>query len=105
MAEPSLWDRMTARLFPTAQEQQGRLAERIAALDRALMRDPGSAASYVNRGEAYLEAGDPVAAVKDFRQALALAEAQFKTETWGVVAQAVRDRALRGLQQAEHRGH
>jgi hypothetical protein len=65
------------------------------------MRNPESAASYVSRGEAYLEAGEPDAAAVDFRQALALAEAQFKTETWGIVAQAVRDRALRGLQQAQ----
>jgi hypothetical protein len=26
---------------------------------------------------------------------------QFKTETWGVVAQALRDRAFRGLQQVQ----
>ncbi len=100
MSEQSVWERLTAWLLPTAGEKREQQLARIHQLTRALSREPGSAASYISRGEVYLEAGDSQAAAADFRQALALAETQFKTDTWGVVAQAVRDRALQGLQQA-----
>ena len=101
MSEPSLLGRLAAWLYPSVAERQNRQGERIQSLTRAINRDPVSAASYMCRGESYLEAGDPASAAADFRQALALVEAQFKTETWGVVAQAIRDRAFRGLQQTQ----
>ncbi|MFW5772883.1 MAG: hypothetical protein ACOCZH_06110, partial [Phototrophicaceae bacterium] len=37
----------------------------------------------------------------DFQRALALAEAQIESSNWGIVVQAVVDRAQRGLAQAE----
>lgn len=101
MSEPSVWHRLTPWLNVSAADQQSRQAERIQSLTRAISRDPASAALYLCRGESYMEAGDQASAAADFRQALALAEVQFKTETWGVVAQALRDRAFRGLQQAQ----
>lgn len=97
-AEPTLWERLTSLLRLDTAGQRVRNDDRIDALTRAIARDPQSAASYVTRGELYLQRGETDAARQDFRQALALAEAQFKTETWGIVAQAIRDRALRGLQ-------
>lgn len=101
MSEPSVWERLTAWLNLSAADRQNRQMERIQGLTQAISRDPASAALYLCRGESYLEAGDPSSAAADFRQALALAEVQFKTETWGVVAQALRDRAFRGLQQVQ----
>ena len=101
MSEPSVWQRLTPWLNPSAADRQNRQMERIQSLTRAISRDPASAALYLCRGESYLEADDRVSAAADFRQALALAEVQFKTETWGVVAQALRDRAFRGLQHAQ----
>ena len=101
MNEPSVWERLTGWLNPSPVERQNRQMERIQSLTRAIARDEASAALYVCRGESYLEAGDLTSASADFRQALALAEVQFKTETWGLVAQALRDRAFRGLQQVQ----
>lgn len=94
-------DRLTTWLNPSAAERQNQQMERIQSLTRAISRAPASAAAYLCRGESYLEAGDPASAAADFRQALALAEVQFKTETWGVVAQTLRDRAFRGLQKVQ----
>lgn len=101
MSEPSLLERLRSWLNPSAADLQNRQMERIQSLTRALSRDPASAAAFLCRGESYFEAGDSVSAAADFRQAFALAEVQFKTETWGVVAQALRDRAFRGLQQVQ----
>lgn len=101
MADPTVWQRVLSWLLPTDGEKWVGQDERLHELTRALERDPESAASYVSRGEVHLQIGDHFAAARDFRRALELAEAQFRTQTWGVVAQAVRDRALRGLKQAQ----
>lgn len=100
MTEPTVWQRIRSWVFPSSEEQRARQEQRINELTRALARHPHAAATYVSRGEAYLEVGDAERAASDFGQALSLSEAQFKTEAWGMVAQAVRDRALRGLKQA-----
>ncbi len=76
-------------------------ARRIADLSEALAAHPDSAALYLRRGEAYSEISEYGQAADDFRRAARLADEQFKTKSWGVVAQTVRDRALRGLQQAQ----
>jgi hypothetical protein len=61
---------------------------------------PDVAANYVLRGELLLRQGDTLGAISDFRHALRLAAEQMETEDWGVVAQAVQDRALAGLRDA-----
>lgn len=100
MAGATWWQRVLAWVSPGETERQARIRE----LSRAIARNPQAAAVYVSRGEVYLQSGETAAAVQDFRQALALAGVQFKTEAWGVVAQSVRDRALRGLEQAQDKG-
>ena len=79
----------------------GMVARRIAELTEALAAHPNSPALYLSRGEAYAEIGEHSQAAQDFQRAVRLADEQFKTKSWGVVAQALRDRALRGLQQAQ----
>ncbi|MBK8134960.1 MAG: hypothetical protein KA401_01330 [Anaerolineae bacterium] len=101
MADPTVWQRVLSWILPTDAEKRVGQDERLHELTRALERDPESAASYVSRGEVLVQIGEYNAAARDFRRALGLAEAQFKTQTWGVVAQAVRDRALRGLKLAQ----
>jgi hypothetical protein len=64
---------------------------------------PDVAANYVLRGELLLRQGDTLGAISDFRHALRLAAEQVETEDWGVVAQAVQDRALAGLRDALRR--
>ena len=53
------------------------------------------------RAELWLALGDPAEAAVDFRRALEPAERQLAAHAWGVIAQAIRDRALAGLAQAE----
>lgn len=74
---------------------------RIEALTHAIGLDANAAVLWFNRGEALLELGRAKEAASDFQRALALAEEDLKTESWGVVAQAVRDRALIGLAQSQ----
>lgn len=64
---------------------------------------PDVAANYVLRGELLLRQGDTLGAISDFRHALRLAAAQVETEDWGIVAQAMQDRALAGLRDALRR--
>lgn len=97
MAEPTWWERLLGWFTPAQKDE----ADRLRTLTRAVERHPHSSAAYLRRGEVYLSSGDLKAAAQDFRQALALADMQFRTETWGFVAQAVRDRALQGLAQVQ----
>ena len=76
------------------------LSARIQQLDQAVERTSGSPTAYVLRGEAYLALGERAAAAADFRQALALAEADYAASDWGLVGQAMQDRAIEGLRRA-----
>ena len=91
------WRQLLGLMFGSAKRQQERLRE----LDDAIALSPASAANYTLRGELYLRLGEPAAARRDFQRALALAEAQIESSNWGIVVQAVVDRAQRGLAQAE----
>ncbi len=97
MSQTGMWGRFINSLFPSAAVT----ARRIADLTEALAAHRDSPALYLSRGEAYAEMGEYGQAAEDFRLAARLADEQFKTKPWGVVAQALRDRALRGLQQAQ----
>jgi protein O-mannosyl-transferase len=52
--------------------KNGRYAEALDALGMAAKIDPNFDMTYVYRGDVHLSAGDPAAAVQDFRQALAV---------------------------------
>jgi hypothetical protein len=54
----------------------------------------------VLRGELYYQFGLYELAAADFQQALVLAERQLETEDWGVVTQAMLERAQTGLKRA-----
>ena len=58
-------------------------------------------ANYVLRGELYFSAKEYALAKRDFQRAHELAESQFESSDWGLMAQAMEDRALIGLQKAE----
>lgn len=88
--------RLRARFFG-AQARRTYTTERLIALTRAIERHPESAVNYAARGELYLEIGERERAAENFHQALALAEAQYAEDDWGLVAQAVQDRAVAGL--------
>ena len=52
--------------------KNGKYAEALEALAMAATIDPRFDMTYVYRGDVHLAAGDPAAAVQDFRQALAI---------------------------------
>ncbi len=93
----SFWQRLLTFLAPTRAERTEQAQARVRDIDEALEQHPDSAANYVLRGEVYLELADYEQAAADFRRALELAAAQVERDDWGLVAQAVQDRALARL--------
>jgi tetratricopeptide (TPR) repeat protein len=92
-----LWERIRRTILGNA----GNLAERIRHLDTAIEHAADTPANYVLRGELYLSAKEYALAKRDFQRAHELAETQFQSSDWGLMAQAMEDRALIGLQKAE----
>ena len=72
-------------------------------LTEAIRYNPDAAANYVLRGELYLSAGDYALAAEDFETALALATNRFDEADWGLLSQAMRDQAERGLEVAHRK--
>lgn len=79
------------------------LEARASDLTQMIEAQPEAPANYVFRGELLLKSGAYNAAADDFRRALELAAQQVEIARWGVVVQALQDRALAGLEQAERR--
>jgi hypothetical protein len=73
--------------------------ERIRQLDYAIENAPDTPANYVLRGELYLSAGEYALAQADFLRGYDLAVRDFERSDWGLIAQAMQDRAQAGLQQ------
>ena len=92
-AAPSLsaWQRIKAMFGKEA---------RLYNLNWAISAFPDAPANYVLRGELLLGIGDSLGAAADFRRALELALNEVESEDWGLVAQALQDRALVGLRDA-----
>jgi tetratricopeptide (TPR) repeat protein len=80
-----------------------KLDQRLVDLAHAIATYPDAAVNYVTRGELYLHLGEFALAAADLRQGLALAQAEMDARAWGIVAQAMQERALKGLEQAERR--
>lgn len=81
---------------PTERDAENR--RRMAEFDRMIEIYPDSPANYVLRGELQLKSRHIAPAMSDFQKAIELAEQQIHQSDWGVVAQAVYDRAQRGLE-------
>jgi tetratricopeptide (TPR) repeat protein len=94
------WGWLRRWFLPTASEQAARYHQRLAELDQAIALHPEAVSNYVLRGELHLWAGYHDLAVADFQQALALGTQQLEAERWGVITQAMRDRAFEGLNRA-----
>lgn len=77
-----------------------RLEWRVRQLDRAIAHTPDAPVNYVLRGEVRLKLRQRAEAADDFQTALALADRAFADSDWGLVAQALSDRALMGLRRA-----
>ncbi len=93
-----LWERVSS-IFSGGNNR----IRRLEALDWAIKARPEAPMNYVLRGELYSEMGEYELAHEDFGWALEQASRQVNEADWGIVAQAVQDRALRGLEQAQRR--
>lgn len=80
----------------------GAREEQLAHLNHAIRRNPASPANYVLRGELYLTVGYVGLARVDFERALRLADEEYENDTWGLLSQALRDRAQEGLRRLEN---
>lgn len=96
-------DHLIEMIWPSMARRVQRIEARLLELNETIRRCPETSAAYVLRGEIYLDAQFYDLATEDFTRAIALAEGQYKTSDWGVVAQAMRDRARVGLQKAQAR--
>lgn len=73
---------------------------RLAALEESIAADPAEPANYVLRGELYLELGEAALAQADFERGEHLAALLMERSAWGIIAQALVDRARIGLGRA-----
>jgi tetratricopeptide (TPR) repeat protein len=97
----SLWARLKRWMWPSFEERVARSEARLLSLNETIERFPEASAGYVLRGEFYFEAGFYELARLDFRKALSLAAQQYATQDWGLVEQAMQDRARAGLERAQ----
>lgn len=81
-------------------KRRERLEARLRRLDKAVAAAPDAPMNFVLRGELKLKLGQRDEAATDFQQALGLAERAFTESDWGLVAQAISDRALAGLRRS-----
>ncbi len=85
--------------FGRGDSQQQRLDD----LNISIQLYPDSATNYVLRGELFEKQKHYELAIADFETAQALASDQVMTDRWGLVNQAVQDRAIRGLRRVKNR--
>ncbi len=79
------------------------LTRRLIALDERIDAEPEAAGNYVLRGELFLHLRDYERAYADFQRGLERAQVEYASSDWGIVAQAMQDRALMGLARAERK--
>ncbi len=80
-----------------------RFDRRLRELDHVIALRPDVVVNYVLRGELHLKQNKYELAASDFERACKLAAEQMQTNNWGIVAQAMYDRAQVGLKQVERR--
>ncbi len=96
----SIWARLRRALFGAGSDGY---AEQFRYLEQAIENAPHSPGNYVLRGELYLKVREYALARHDFQRGYELAAGQFERSDWGLIAQAMQDRALSGLQKAENK--
>ena len=89
------------RLFPGSAPSG--LQARLWDLDQTISAYPDSPSNYVVRGEIYLDMGEAELAYADFSIAWKLATEQIESANWGLIAQAMQNRAEAGLAEAQRR--
>lgn len=101
--QPSLLGQLIGFFFQTPASRARDLSRRLYQLNVSIEFSPDSPTNYVLRGELFLERKEYHLAKADFEIALALAESFDETAGWGLIEQAMRDRALEGLKKVQRR--
>lgn len=94
------WERIKSLFGGSSGES---LTRRLIALDERIDAEPEAAGNYVLRGELFLHLRDYERAYADFQRGLERAQVEYASSDWGIVAQAMQDRALMGLARAERK--
>ena len=87
------WQRWLASLISSDEQRSQRLRE----LSLAIEAYPQTVANYVLRGELFLQDRQTHLARADFEKALRLATQQIESSRWGLIDQAMLERAQQGL--------
>lgn len=95
----NFWQKLRRIFLPSPEERREDESQRLRDLTVAIERYPEAAVNYLMRGELHLELRQWVLAEEDLSEALRLAENQYRQDTWGLSAQAIADRARRGLEE------
>ena len=98
-SQPTTWQRVRNFLFGGSADVIARLNNLTQAIEDA----PESAVNYVLRAELYMQIREYASAQSDFQRAYELSETQFELADWGFLEQAMRDRALLGLEKVQRR--
>ena len=76
---------------------------RLNHLTQAIDDNPEAYVNYVLRAELYMQIREYALAHADFQRAYDLSDTQFELADWGFLEQAIRDRALAGLEKVQRR--
>ncbi len=97
-----LW-RILQKVFQSSLERERDFYDRFRELSDKIEALPESITHYVLRGELFIERGEYERARADFEAAVEIAEAVDPNESWGLLEQVMRDRALQGIELAKRR--
>lgn len=97
-----LW-RILQKAFQSPLERERDFYERFRELSDKIEALPESITHYVLRGELFIERGEYERAKADFEAAVDIAEALDPSQSWGLLEQVMRDRALQGIELVKRR--
>ena len=84
-------------MFQSSVERERQFYRRFRELSDKIEAMPDSITYHVLRGELLIERGEYERARSDFQVAVELADGVDANEGWGVIEQALRDRAIEGI--------
>lgn len=102
-SQPGLLETIVGFFFRTSAQKERDRSRRLRELNVSIEYSPNSPTLYVMRGELFLDRKEYHLAQADFETAIEIAD-EFDPEAgWGLVTQAMRDRALEGLHKVQRR--
>jgi hypothetical protein len=98
-SQPATWARIRGIFGGGSADTTTRLNH----LTQAIDENPDGYVNYVLRAELYMQVREYALAYADFQRGYELSETQFELADWGFFEQAIRDRALAGLEKSQRR--